>query len=439
MNEFSLNRKGVPRDKIIEEMRCIQDQDADWKRGKTWSLVYYGGEELTELLEQAYLIYFHGNALNPMAFPGLRKFETEVVAITADLLGGDANIRGNLTSGGTESILMAVKTARDMARAKRPGVASPEIIIPHSAHPAFLKAAHYLGLKAVRIPLGEDFRVRIEAVRQAVNENTVLIVGSAPAYPHGAVDPIEELAAIAYDKDIPCHVDACLGGFLLPFAARLGYPVPLFDFRVPGVTSISADLHKYGFAAKGASVILYRNSAIRKYQFFAIADWPGGLFGSPTLTGTRPGGAIAAAWATMKYLGEEGYLRLAEIIMNTTRFLQEGIGALPGLYVLGKPDMSVFAFASRRLDIHLLGDAMEARGWHMDRQQNPASLHLMVTPAHAAIAEKFLQDLREAVKEVTDGKSTPSDTTAMYGLSGAIPNRDIEEFIIDYLDSLFSV
>ncbi|MEW5785126.1 MAG: aspartate aminotransferase family protein [Bacillota bacterium] len=433
-----LSPTGIPRNELFAEMRRLKEQDADWKGGKTWSLVYYGGEEITSILEEAYLLYFHGNALNPMAFPGLRRFETEVISMAAGMLGGDDAVTGSMTSGGTESILMAVKTARDLARARHPELEAPEMVLPLSVHPAFLKAAHYLGVKPVRTPIRDDFRAEVQAVRQAVTPRTVLVVGSAPSYPQGVIDPIEELAAIALENDICCHVDSCLGGFILPFIAKLGYPVPPFDFRVPGVTSISADIHKYGFAAKGASVVLYRNEAIRRHQYFALADWPGGLFGSPSMTGTRPGGAIAAAWAIMKYLGEAGYRKLAGGIMETTRKLKEGIAAVPGLYILGRPEMSVFAFGSDTIDIHLLADAMEERGWHMDRQQKPPCLHVMVTPAHAPVADQFLADLRDSAVVVESGGCTPSGMAAMYGLAGTVPPGDVENFILDYLNELFS-
>lgn len=434
-----LDQQGIPKEQLLAEMRSLQEQDANWKGGKTWSLVYYGGEEITSLLEEAYLTYFHGNALNPLAFPSLRKFENEVTAMTAALLGGGSEACGSLTSGGTESILMGVKTARDMARAKRPQITYPEMIVPISIHPAFLKAAHYLGVEAVRIPVGSDFRADMAAVRDSVNENTILIVGSAPSYPQGVIDPIEELAALALEKGISCHVDSCLGGFILPFIEKLGYPLPPFDFRVPGVTSISADIHKYGFAAKGASVIVYRNKEIRRHQYFALADWPGGLFGSPTMTGTRPGGAIAAAWAILKYLGEEGYLNLARAIMDNTRALMDGINAIEGLQVLGKPEMSVFAFGSDNLDMNLVGDAMEGLGWHMDLQQKPPCLHLMVTPAHTAVVEQFLSDLRESVARVKAGEVAPSGLAAMYGMIRDVPREDAENFILDFFNDLYSV
>jgi len=437
---IKLPASGMDRETVLARMREARARDANWRDGRTWSLVYFAGEEITQLIQEAYTMFMAENGLSPMAFPSLKKFETEVVAMTAGLLGGGGETVGSMTSGGTESILMAVKTARDMARANRPEITQPEMIIPVTVHAAFEKAAHYFNVKPVRIPVDPDFRADVEAARAAVSPNTVLMVGSAPAYPHGVIDPIGEMAAIAAEKGILFHVDACLGGFLLPFIRKLGYSVPDFDFTVPGVTSISADVHKYGFAAKGASVILYRNRNIRRHQFFVYPDWPGGLFGSPTMTGTRPGGAIAAAWAVMHHLGEEGYLKLAKVIMDTARKLMEGIQAIPGLYILGKPDMSVFAFGSDTLDVYALADAMDARGWHLNRQQLPPCLHMMVTPAHSGIVEAFLNDLTHASAQVAANQPTEGGSAAMYGMLGSLPERKIvRQFILDFMDKLTSI
>ncbi len=431
-----LPRRGTPGSELLARMYSFRGHDADWRAGKTWSLIYFGGEELTEVIKQAYLAFFSENALNPMAFPSLKRFESEVVAMTAGLLGGDEQVVGNMTSGGSESLLMVVKTARDRARALRPEITSPEIVLPASAHPALLKGAHYFGLTPVRVPVGPDLRADVRSMGEAITDRTVLMVGSAPSYPHGVIDPIAGLAELARERGVHFHVDACLGGFLLPFAARLGYPIPAFDFRLPGVTSISADVHKYGYGAKGASVILYRNADIRRYQYFTCADWSGGLYASPTMTGTRPGGAIAAAWAAMNFLGEEGYLRLAETTMRTARALMDGIAAIPGLRLLGRPDLSVFAFASDEADVYVVADAIEARGWHLDRQQLPPCLHLMVTPAHAAVVEPFLSDLREAVADAAAGRvSVPGGMAPMYGAIAAMPERSfVGEFLTSVLD-----
>ncbi|MEE9608015.1 MAG: aminotransferase class V-fold PLP-dependent enzyme, partial [Myxococcota bacterium] len=330
-------------------------------------------------------------------FPSLRQMEDDVVSMTCGLLHAGDAAGGAMTSGGTESILMAVKTARDRARAEK-GIERAEMVVPASAHPAFAKAAVYLGLELKRVPLDADQRADLRAAAELVGENTALVVGSAPNYPFGTVDPIPELAALAAERGASFHTDACLGGFLLPFFERLGEPVPPFDFRVPGVTTISADVHKYGYCTKGASVIAHRDrDNLRKYQLFLYDEWPGGLYGSFAMAGARPAAPIAAAWAVMHFLGEEGYVRLASVLRDTTRKLRDGIAAIPKLRVWGEPVMSVMAFGSEELDIGAVGDVMDDRGWHLDRQTQPAALHLMVSPAHARVADAFLEDLRHAV------------------------------------------
>ncbi len=372
---------GKTKAEVLDALRLARQDDVRWKDGKAFSLVYRVDDEVSGVLQEAYTMFFSENGLNPMAFPSLRKFETEVVAMTAALLGGDEQVCGTMTSGGTDSLLMAVLAAREWARLHRPHVTEPEMLLPASAHPAFDKAAHYFGVKAVRIPVGPDLRADVQAMRQAITSRTILMAGSAPSYPHGVVDPIEQLAAAAQSVGILFHTDACVGGFVLPFVRKLGYPVPGFDFSVPGVTSVSADLHKYAYAAKGASVILYRTSELRRGQFFATADWSGGIYASPGLSGTRPGGAIAAAWAILKFLGEEGYLRITDTVMKTVTRLRQGIEAIPDLQVLSNPEMSVMAIASDRLNIYQVADEMAERGWHIDRQQFPPSLHLRRSPS----------------------------------------------------------
>jgi len=289
---ISLPPKGIPADDVLSAMLELREHDARWQDGKTWSLVYHAGDELIEFVKEAYTMFFSENGLNPTAFPSLKKFEAEVVAMTASLLGGGKETVGNMTSGGTESILMAVKTAREWARAKNSANIAPEMVLPETAHPAFEKAAHYFSVKPVRVPVGANFRADVAAAKAAITPNTVLMVGSAPSYPQGVVDPIPELAQIAQEKGLLFHVDACVGGFMLPFVRKLGYAVPDFDFRVPGVTSMSADLHKYAYTAKGASVILYKKKTLRRHQYFVYTDWSGGIYASPIMTGTRPGGAI---------------------------------------------------------------------------------------------------------------------------------------------------
>ncbi len=393
---MELPREGMPLNELLEAMRERKRQDADWRGGRTFSLVYPAGPEVDEVLRAAHELYLFENALNPFRFPSLREMEREVVAMTAGLLHAPPEAGGAMTSGGTESILMAVKTARERARAER-GVERPEMIAPISAHPAFAKAAQLLGIELRQARLGADYRVDLEDVRAQITERTVLIVGSAPGYPHGVIDPIAELAGLASERGISFHTDACVGGFLLPFLERLGCSVPPWDFRVPGVTTISADVHKYGYATKGASVIAHRDRrSFQSYQVFLYDRWPGGLYGSAAVAGARPAAPIAAAWAVMRFLGEEGYLRLARRVLGAARRLRAGIEAIPGLRVIGDPPATLLAFGSDAADIMAIGDRMDDLGWHLDRQQGPPALHMMVSPEHERIVERFLADLRTA-------------------------------------------
>ncbi|MCG8590262.1 MAG: aminotransferase class V-fold PLP-dependent enzyme [Proteobacteria bacterium] len=393
-----LQPRGRPLDDVLGQMRKEKEADADWRGGRTWSLVYPAGEEIDACLEAANRLYLYENALNPLRFPSLRRMERDVVETTCGLLHGAESASGAMTSGGTESILMAVKTARDRAREER-GVRSPKLLAPYSAHPAFAKAAHYLGLELVQIPLDTDYRADVGAAREQIDEQTVLVVGSAPCYPFGVVDPIPELAALAAEHGTSFHTDACLGGFLLPFLERLGEPVPAFDFRVPGVTTISADIHKYGYCTKGASIIAHAHKdTLRRYQTFVYDRWPGGVYGSAAMAGARPAAPIAAAWAVLQFLGEEGYLAQARRIVATTRHLREGIESIPELRLHGDPVMSVLAFGSDEIDVFAVGDVLDEKGWCLDRQTQPDALHLMVSPEHDRVADALLDDLRHAVQ-----------------------------------------
>jgi glutamate/tyrosine decarboxylase-like PLP-dependent enzyme len=461
------------KENVLSQMKTMRERDVKWREGKVFSLVFAADDELAQVQKEAYTLFMSENGLNPTAFPSLRQFETDVIAMSARLLGGDDEVVGNMTSGGTESLLMTVLTAREWGRAH--GVEQPEMILPITAHPAFEKAEHYFNVKPIHTPVRADFRADVAAVRAAITPRTVLIVGSAPSYPHGVIDPISDLARIARDHKILFHVDACVGGFVLPFARRLGYPIPPFDFSVDGVTSISADLHKYGYTAKGASLILYRNKKIRRHQLFAYLDWSGGVYASPTMVGTRPGGAIAAAWAVMNYLGEEGYLALTDQVMKTATKLRNGINAIDGLRVVSDPDMSLMAITSDRLNVYEVGDEMTLRGWHLDRQQLPPTLHLTVMPTHARSVDLFLSDLsaaataarkptlqkigntailklaeaavkilpEEVVSKLTARASSllggdsglPQRSAAMYGMIGSLPNRgDLRELVLDLVE-----
>lgn len=424
-DKIALPAKGIKKEKILSALKNFSGDDPNYKKMKTWSLVYYLGEEHTDFLLKAYGIFLSANGLNPMAFKSLKKIESQVVKMTSSLLNGGPETTGVMTSGGTESCLLAVKTYRDMGREVK-GIKKPEMILPETAHVAWDKGAEYFGVKVKRASLAHDLGVDVKCVKKLISRNTVMILGSAPEYPHGIIDPIQELGAAAFEKNIPLHVDACLGGFLLPFIERLGASLPLWDFRVPGVTSISADVHKYAFSAKGASVILYKNIDVMKHQFFIHENWPGGVFASPALLGTRPGGAYAAAWASLMALGEDGFRKNTAEIMRAVKKIKDGISAIPELEIIGEPKTAIFSYRSKtkRVNIYAVADQMEKSGWHIDRLQRPEALHAMVTPGHLKVVDAYIKDLKKSVAIV---KKHPDLATqggaAMYGMIANIPLR----------------
>ena len=407
---------GTSREELRHRMDDAALSDAAWLERLAAGTNYAAGEDVVEVAMEAYVRFFSTNGLLPSTFPSLARFEREVIDYAAGLLHGRDAV-GSITSGGSESILMGVKSARDRAREVHPEITAPRMVVPESAHPAFWKAAHYFGLELIRVPLGQDLQIDIDAYRSAIDDATVLLVASAPSLTLGMVDPIGELAPLALARDINFHVDSCVGGFFLPFAEKLGYPVPLFDFRVPGVTTISADLHKFGYTAKGASVILSRDPGIYRYQGFRFGgpERPDDWYVTPSMTGTRPGGAIAAAWAVMTYLGEEGYLRVVGATMAYLRRWWDGIEAIDGLEVMGEPAMSVFGYTSREIDIFAIADGLEARGWLVTRDSHPvASIRFMQSAGHEPFIDAYLADLREVAELVRAGHLTSDGGRASY-------------------------
>jgi glutamate/tyrosine decarboxylase-like PLP-dependent enzyme len=379
---------------------------------------YPAGEDVMEVAKDAYLRFFSTNPLYSSIFKSLAQMEREIIEMTAGLHHGP-QATGSVTSGGSESILMGVKIARDRARDLHPEIREPEMIVPFSAHPAFTKGGHYFGLKVVEAPLRDDLLLDVPAYKKLITDNTVLMIGSAPGMTLGMIDPITELAPLALEREINFHVDSCIGGYFLPFVEKLGYPIPIFDFRVPGVTTISADLHKFGYTAKGASTILSRDPDIFKYQVFKFgapprpADW----YVTPSMTGTRPGGAIAAAWAVLEYLGEDGYLRLVGQAMTYMQRFKAGINAIPGLQVMGDPAMTVFGYTSvdPDLDLFAIADGLEARGWIVFRDEYPVrAIRFMQSPGHEPYIDRYLADLNEVAGKVRSGEITSEGGRARY-------------------------
>jgi Glutamate decarboxylase and related PLP-dependent proteins len=389
---MEMPQQGRTVDDVLAELESMRAHDARWQDGRTFGMVYDGGPSVHEVAERAATMYLHENALNLNAFPSLKRIQSEAVAWTASLLHGPETAAGFLTSGGTESIQCAVLAARERGRAER-GIRNGRIVVAESAHAAFHKSAHMFDMPIVTVPVRDDYTADVDAMADAVDDQTVLVVGSAPQYPQGVVDPIPEIAALAASVGANCHVDACMGGFVLPFAEMLGRDVPPWDFRVDGVHSISADIHKLGYAPKGVSVILHRTKELRRYQTWVFDGWLGGFYGSPNLQGTRSGLPMAAAWAVMQHLGIDGYVELTRQTLQNADHMREGIAAIDGLRVLGAGNLHLVAMTSdpaasgEPIDVFALGDALLWRGWHHDRQGPPDSLHSTVSNSNTGVID----------------------------------------------------
>ena len=469
---------GLSKQEILTTLQAFKSRDMDWKGGKVFCYVYNPGEDPAEVMKEAYLSFLTENGLDPTVFPSMLKLETDVVRMIINLLRGDSNAVGHLTSGGTESIMLAVKSARDMARATKPHIAQPEMVLPKTAHAAFHKAAHYLSIKPVIVDIDpQTFQVRAEDMEKAITESTILLVASAPSYSQGVIDPIAEIGKVAQKHNLLFHVDGCVGGVHLSFMCKLGYEIPDFDFSVPGVTSISTDMHKYGYAAKGCSVVMYRSRDIRKYQIFACTDTTAYTLINPTVLSSKGGGPYASAWAVLNFLGEEGYMRIIQTVQDAVKKLTDGINAIPELRVLGKPAMCMFSFASDSINVYQLADEMAKRGWYLQGQFStpltPRNLHISVNFGNAHSVDSLLKDLRECVEIVKtkepidvdgirqmvgmalqspDPEAAFGQLAASAGLSGtelpsemafinevmdALPDAVCNSFLINYFNDLY--
>jgi glutamate/tyrosine decarboxylase-like PLP-dependent enzyme len=434
---------GLAREAVLVEMDALAARERErWHDGFVSGAVYNGDDEHIAFLSRVVATFSQTNPLHADLWPSVVKYEAEIVAMTADMLGGayvdGGGVCGVVSSGGTESIMLAMKTYRDWARATK-GVKRPRVVVPTSAHVAFDKAAQAFELELVRVPVGADFRADVAEMRRAIDRNTICVVGSAPGFPHGVIDPILELSELARERRIGFHTDACLGGFVLPFARELGVPVPEFDFRLRGVTSMSADTHKYGYAAKGTSVVLYRSAELRRFQYFTATEWPGGLYLSPTFAGSRPGALSAACWAALVAMGRGGYVDATARILAAAARVREGVAAIPGLKVLGDP-LFVIAFASDSLDIYRVLDGMGKRKWNLNGLHKPPAVHLCVTLRHTqdGVVDRFLSDLREVVDHVRAHPDEKGGMAPIYGLAGTMPVRSaVGDLMRAYLDVLY--
>jgi sphinganine-1-phosphate aldolase len=436
-----LEPDGRDRASILGELATMaHEEDRIADLGHVSGSIYHGGHDHYAFLTEAFRLFAHANVLQRDMYPSATKLEAEIVAMTAAMLHGGPEVCGVVTFGGTESLINPMLVYRDRARAEK-GITEPEVIIPLTAHVALEKAGHLLGIKVLKAPLTDEWVVDVDWVRDHITRNTVALVGSAANYAHGLIDPIETLSEIALEHGIGLHVDGCLGGFILPWGERLGLGIPRFDFRVPGVTSISADTHKYGYALKGTSVLLYRNSDLRRYQYFSFTEWPGGIYFSPGLSGSRSGGIVAATWAAMVSLGERGYLEVAKGIFETAATIRRGIDAIPELDVIGNPTFLV-AFRSPDLNIYHVNDHLIAKGWRLNALQMPAALHFCVTRPNTApgVADAFVADLRAAVEYAKHPARPEPKSGALYGLGGTPEGNEILNTLFTAaLDAMYEV
>ena len=417
--------EGRSPDSILEEIRALADsEDEAWEQGRCSGTMYSGDHEHYAFLNSICALFSHVNALQRDICPSMTRFESDIIAMTLDIMHGDEVSKldpshkacGAVGFGGTESIINPLLVYRDKARLDK-GIDRPNVIIPDTAHPAFSKGAHYLGIDIIVAPTDpKTTQVDVDFVSDRVNERTIAIVGSAGNYPYGTIDPISELSCIAVDRGIGLHVDGCLGGFILPFGEELGYDIPVFDFRLPGVTSISADTHKYGYGLKGTSVVLYRDASFRKHQYYVAPSWKGGIYASNGLAGSRSGGLIAATWAAMVRYGREGYLRYAKQIFETAFSMQEVVKSQPELVMMGTPTFC-FSFRSDAFDIYHVNDFMKTRDWRFNGQQNPSAIHMCVTrpQTRPGVADAFAEDLPLAVAYANEHRDASPKSSAIYG------------------------
>ncbi len=436
---FPVNRtlpaEGRSRDEILAQLRSMaKEEDAFWEAGKCSGTMYCGDHGHYEFLTEAFGLFAHVNALQRDMCPSATNFEGEIIAMALDLFNAEAvtgtQPGGLVTTGGTGSILHAVLSYRERAAQQR-GITRPNLIKPETAHPAFDKACHLFGVELRRAPIDPvTAGVDLEWVEKSIDGNTVAVIGSACNYGYGTIDPIADLGALARKRGIGLHVDGCLGGFILPFGEELGYQIPPFDFRVPGVTSISADTHKYGYALKGSSVLLFRDKALRNAQYFFLTDWSGGKYFSPGMEGSRSGGLLAATWAAMVSMGRSGYQRYARAIFETAGAMKAAVLSHPELRLIGEPTF-LFSFTSDRFDIYHVNDFMRRRGWRFNGQQYPNALHMAVTrpQTQQGVTESFASDLAAAVDYAKEHASDAPASGAVYGGVAGGMTAEADEFI----------
>uniref|UniRef100_V5H1R6 sphinganine-1-phosphate aldolase n=2 Tax=Ixodes ricinus TaxID=34613 RepID=V5H1R6_IXORI len=442
---LELPQKSWTPEEILAEMARNDSMcKLEWKKGCVSGAIYSENDERLEaMMTQVFRIHLRSNPLHSDVFLGVRKMEAELIRWCCNLFHGGPESCGSVASGGTESLLLACKSYRDYAFSAK-GIVYPEMIVPVTAHAGFDKAGQYLRIKVIPIPVDpKTMTVNVKKMEAAITRNTIMLVGSCPQFPHGAIDPIEQISELGVKYGVPVHVDACLGGFLVAFMEDAGFPLRPFDFRLPGVTSISADTHKYGYSPKGSSVIMYREQKFHHCQFTVTTDWPGGVYCTPTVSGSRAGAVTACTWASLLYYGRQGYVDATRKIIATARDIVARVSEVPGIYVIGSPDTSVVAIGSREFDIFQLMEKLtHLRGWNLNPLQYPAGFHLCVTLLHVSekVADRFVNDVRELTAEIMKDPPKPSTgQAAIYGMAQSLPDRTVvEDLARAYIDSCYS-
>ncbi|KAI6660073.1 Sphingosine-1-phosphate lyase 1 isoform X1 [Oopsacas minuta] len=431
--------KGLTREELNKECKLHANMgEWRWKEGRVSGAVYVHDEEHRVMMEDVYGLFYESNPLHPDVFPGVRKMEAEIVSMCLHLFHGQNGGCGATTSGGTESILMAMKAYREIGYSR--GIKYPEIVLTHSSHSAFIKACSYFGMRPVRLSVDKDYKSDVSSYRKAITENTVVLIASAPGFPHGVIDPVEEIAKLGLKYNVGVHVDCCLGGLLVPFVEETGRSIPVVDFRVDGVTSISCDTHKYGYGPKGCSVIMYRSQQLRNMQYFVDTDWAGGIYASPCIAGSRSGLTLAGTWATLVHIGREGYVEKTKAIIEIRENIEKCVRNIPDLFVFGTPQLSVLAIGSKTIDIYCVSDCLSKKGWHLNNLQFPAGFHICFTSIHIGrdIPKQFVSDLIQSIEEVKTSHIKPSGIAGIYGMAVNIPDRKlVREISHLYIDTFF--
>ncbi|MEO8921711.1 MAG: aminotransferase class V-fold PLP-dependent enzyme [Caldimonas sp.] len=416
MTRMTMPEFGKPSEAVLAELRARKANDIDWEGGKAPLFVFKASDDVSEMGRAAFFEYFFENALGAgRAFPSVKQMETEVVEMALGLFHAPTGAKGFMSTGGTESILEAIQTCRDFTRAKRGNKQlRGNIVAPESIHPAFDKGARLMDLEVRRIPVRADFRADVIAMEAAIDENTIMVAGSAPCFCYGVIDPLTELAVVAKSKGLWMHVDACVGGYVAPFVKMIGRAIPDFDFSIEGVCSISADLHKFGFCPKPASTVFYRDADMAKFHAFDFNNWPNGRFYTTTICGTRPAGGVAGAWAVFNYLGIEGYKRIATELMGFIDKFKEGVQKIPSMRIVGNPDLSIVAYTSDEIDVFRVAELMQAQGYLPGLLQRPKALHQMMSLVHARACGTYLKNLQAAVDVVREAPRDKAVIDATY-------------------------